>query len=145
MLKFRTMVIDAEASKKGIRAMKNDPRATRVGRWLRKTRLDELSQCIHILRGEMSLTDPRPERPCAIRNLEQEIPFYTEKLYNVKPGITGLAQVYKQYSENNNDIREKLAYDHAYGIILAHPLTWIITECQIIFATIKIMLLAKGQ
>ena len=112
LLKFRTMVGSAEAE--GPRwADPNDPRVTRVGRWLRKTRLDELPQFLHVLRGEMSLVGPRPERPEFLSMLEEQIPFYRTRLI-VKPGITGWAQVNHPYGDSVEDAKAKLEYDLYY-------------------------------
>ena len=112
LLKFRTMVGSAEAE--GPRwADPDDPRVTRVGRWLRKTRLDELPQFLHVLRGEMSLVGPRPERPEFLSMLEEQIPFYRTRLI-VKPGITGWAQVNHPYGDSVEDAKAKLEYDLYY-------------------------------
>jgi lipopolysaccharide/colanic/teichoic acid biosynthesis glycosyltransferase len=111
--KFRTMVVDAEKRCGPIWATKNDPRVTKVGRLLRKTRLDELPQLINILRGEMVLVGPRPERPHFVRKLAQQIDGYTDRLA-VKPGITGLAQVENGYDSSVDTVRAKVDYDLTY-------------------------------
>jgi lipopolysaccharide/colanic/teichoic acid biosynthesis glycosyltransferase len=98
MLKFRTMRTDAEARTGAVLAGENDPRVTRVGRFLRKTRLDELPQFWNVLKGEMSLVGPRPERPELLENLTLAIPFFEERMRECKPGITGVAQVSLTYS-----------------------------------------------
>ncbi len=97
MYKFRTMRVDAEARTGPVLASKNDPRATPIGNFLRKTRLDELPQLIHILRGEMSLVGPRPERPEMMAKLAERIPFFEERVRLIKPGLTGLAQIHLNY------------------------------------------------
>ena len=93
MHKFRTMRTDAEKFTGAVLASKDDPRITKVGRFLRKTRLDEIPQLFEVLRGTMSLVGPRPERPELLENLAFAIPFFEERMRDVKPGITGLAQV----------------------------------------------------
>jgi lipopolysaccharide/colanic/teichoic acid biosynthesis glycosyltransferase len=98
MLKFRSMRPDAEKHTGPVLATENDPRITRVGRFLRKTRLDELPQFLNVLRGEMSLVGPRPERPELAEQLAMAIPYFEERMRDVKPGITGLAQVSLGYS-----------------------------------------------
>lgn len=112
LVKFRTMSTDAEAD--GPRwADPNDARVTRVGRWLRRSRLDELPQFLHVLRGEMSLVGPRPERPEFVAMLADRIPFYRTRLI-VRPGLTGWAQVNHPYGDSVEDARIKLEYDLYY-------------------------------
>ncbi|MFH2056288.1 MAG: sugar transferase, partial [bacterium] len=113
VFKFRTMVVDAEKRCGPIWATRNDPRVTKVGRLLRKTRLDELPQLINVLRGEMALVGPRPERPYFVEKLAGQIDGYTNRL-SVKPGITGLAQVENGYDGSVDDVRQKVKYDLAY-------------------------------
>jgi lipopolysaccharide/colanic/teichoic acid biosynthesis glycosyltransferase len=98
MIKFRTMRLNAEAHTGAVVAAENDSRVTRVGRILRRTRLDELPQLWNVLRGDMSLVGPRPERPELISNLALAIPFFEERMRGVKPGLTGLAQVSLGYT-----------------------------------------------
>ena len=110
--KLRTMRTDAE--KNGPRwASAGDSRVTRVGRFLRKSRLDEVPQFWNVLRGEMSVVGPRPERLCFISRLEQDVPHYRERLL-VRPGITGLAQVITGYDTDLESVREKVALDRRY-------------------------------
>lgn len=110
--KFRSMRIDAE--KDGAQwARRNDPRVTPIGRFLRRTHLDELPQLINVLKGEMSLVGPRPERPIFVSELSSKIEGYPLRL-RVKPGITGLAQVSHHYDESLEDVRKKLEYDLRY-------------------------------
>lgn len=111
--KFRTMIPDAEARTGAVFSQRGDPRVTRVGRFMRKTRLDELPQLINVLRGEMSLVGPRPERPEHVERLQQKIPFYRTR-HVVRPGVTGWAQVRYQYGETDEDALVKLQYDLYY-------------------------------
>jgi len=137
-IKFRTMVRDAE--KNGPQwASINDPRVTRLGRFLRKTRLDEIPQLWNILRGEMSFVGPRPERPEFVTELEKSIPFYRERLL-VKPGLTGWAQINFSYGATAEDAVKKMQYDLYY--IKNRSL---ILDIAIILRTIKTVLSAGGR
>jgi exopolysaccharide biosynthesis polyprenyl glycosylphosphotransferase len=111
--KFRTMRQDAEAEGKAIWAGENDPRITRLGRVMRKTRLDELPQLWNVLRGDMSIVGPRPERPEFLDHLREAVPFWTRR-HLVKPGITGWAQVSRGYTSDAEGTAEKLSYDLWY-------------------------------
>jgi len=111
--KFRTMRVDAEQMSGPQWASVDDPRVTRVGRFLRRMRIDELPQILNVLRGEMSFVGPRPERPHFVRHLAAEIPFYQER-HRVRPGITGWAQINYPYGASIEDAREKLSYDLYY-------------------------------
>ena len=113
LLKLRTMVPDAEDATGPVWAAPDDPRITRLGRWLRRTRIDELPQLIHVLTGQMALIGPRPERPHFVRQLAQDLPFYRIRL-SVRPGITGWAQVNHHYDNCFGDVCEKLWYDLYY-------------------------------
>lgn len=145
MIKFRTMRADAEAKSGPVWAQKNDPRITTLGNFLRKTRLDELPQLWNVLMGDMSIVGPRPERPGMCNKLESNIPFYTERTYDVVPGITGLAQVNLGYDETIDDVRNKVAYDHAYALALSNPIDWLKMDIFIIFKTLMVMILGRGQ
>ncbi len=145
MYKFRTMVVNAEQNTGAVWSKNNDPRITKVGRFLRKTRIDELPQLWNVLIGDMSLIGPRPERPDFHKKLEFHIPFFSERTMNIKPGISGLAQIKEAYANDINGMRQKLAWDMAYTLSLSSPIRWIKTEITIVFATLKVMLLAKGQ
>jgi lipopolysaccharide/colanic/teichoic acid biosynthesis glycosyltransferase len=145
LTKFRTMRVDAEQKSGAVWATERDPRITRVGNFLRKSRLDELPQCIDVLRGDMSVVGPRPERPQFFSMLEREIPFYAERTYGVKPGITGLAQVYLPYDSSVEDVREKVLHDHAYALRLMAPGKWLMTDLGIMLRTFSVMILGKGR
>jgi exopolysaccharide biosynthesis polyprenyl glycosylphosphotransferase len=138
-MKFRSMVKDAE--KNGAQwATKNDSRVTRIGRLMRKTRLDEIPQLLNILRGEMSLIGPRPERPEFVASLAKKIPFYQERLL-VKPGLTGWAQLLgPAYGGSETESLEKLKYDLYY--IKNRSL---ILDLSIILKTIRVVLGGRGQ
>ncbi len=111
--KFRSMKIDAEADTGPVWAQANDPRATRVGRWMRPLRIDEIPQAWNVLRGEMSFVGPRPERPEFVSALESAIPLYAQR-HAVPPGITGWAQVHLPCIATVDDARQKLEYDLYY-------------------------------
>lgn len=137
MFKFRSMVEDAESGEP-LWAAKDDLRITRIGRAIRKFRLDELPQLWNVLRGYMSLVGPRPERPEFVKELEKEIPFYSMR-YSVKPGITGWAQVKYAYGASSEDALEKLQYDLFYVKNLD-----IMLDLQILTRTIWTVVSGKG-
>lgn len=145
LIKFRTMRVDAEAATGAVWAAKGDPRVTRLGRFLRKTRLDELPQCLNVLRGEMSIVGPRPERPAFFTRLESEIPFYAERTFGLKPGVTGLAQVSTGYDATIDDVRLKILFDHSYALKVHSPLAWLRTDLAIIAKTVLVMGLGMGR
>jgi len=145
MYKFRSMYIDAEARTGPVWATKNDPRITAVGRFLRKTRLDEIPQLLNVLRGDMSLVGPRPERPGIAHRLEDAIPFFTERTFGIRPGITGLAQVNQGYDESLDDVRSKVLYDHAYGLAIMSFWGWLSTDLAILWKTFAVVIGRKGQ
>lgn len=145
LVKFRTMRVDAEAKTGAVWAAKGDPRVTRLGRFMRKTRLDELPQCLNVLRGEMSIVGPRPERPVFFTRLEGDIPFYAERTYGLKPGVTGLAQVSTGYDSTIDDVRLKILFDHSYALLIRSPWQWLKTDCWIILRTVLVMGLGMGR
>jgi lipopolysaccharide/colanic/teichoic acid biosynthesis glycosyltransferase len=111
--KFRSMRVDAEAATGAVWAKKNDPRVTGVGRIIRKIRFDELPQLWNVVRGEMSIVGPRPERPEFVKILTEKIPYYRQR-HAVRPGITGWAQINYKYGETLEDSIAKLEYDLYY-------------------------------
>ena len=135
--KLRTMRTDAEVGGPQW-AAKNDARVTRVGRFLRKTRIDELPQFLNVLRGEMSLIGPRPERLCFVRQLEKEIPNYRDRLL-VLPGITGLAQVVNGYDDGIESVKRKIALDCQY--ISRAGLR---QDTSILWSTVSVVLKGEG-
>jgi lipopolysaccharide/colanic/teichoic acid biosynthesis glycosyltransferase len=172
MLKFRTMIEDAEAATGPVLASQDDPRVTRVGRLLRRTRLDELPQLWNVLKGEMSLVGPRPERSEILANLMLAIPFFEERSIGIKPGITGFAQVSLGYSgkalegseiqcweasltnpfelpeasgAEADDMRMKLLYDLAYAVHMARFSSFVRLELEIIGKTPLVMLRGLGR
>jgi len=138
VIKFRSMRTDAEVDGKPVWAAKEDNRVTRVGKFIRKTRIDELPQLINVLKGDMSFVGPRPERPEFVSELAQAIPYYDLR-HHVKPGITGWAQVSYPYGSSINDSREKLQYDlyylKNYSVFL---------DVNILLQTIQVILWGKG-
>ncbi len=145
MYKFRSMVQDAEKSTGATLATKNDARITAMGRFLRKTRLDELPQLFNVIRGDMSIVGPRPERPDFYGKLEKAIPFFSERTFGVMPGITGLAQVHQGYDTCIEDVRSKVGYDHGYALALHSVKTWLRMDLWIMFKTIEVMIMGRGQ
>ncbi|MCU8471986.1 sugar transferase [Vibrio vulnificus] len=145
IMKFRTMYCDAESRSGAVWATENDPRITPVGRFLRKTRLDELPQLFNVLKGEMSLIGPRPERPDFYQRLEQEIPYFADRTYGVLPGITGLAQINQGYDTSIEDVRRKVGFDHSYALSLNSFSNWLQTDIAIIVKTIIVMVDGRGR
>jgi sugar transferase (PEP-CTERM system associated) len=136
--KFRSMRKDAEKGGMPIWAKDGDDRVTRIGRFLRKTRLDELPQLWNVIRGDMSFVGPRPERPFFVEQLSQQIPFYQQR-HAVKPGLTGWAQVKYRYGSSLEDAMEKLRYDLYYIKHLS-----VFFDLTIVFDTVKVVLFRKG-
>jgi sugar transferase (PEP-CTERM system associated) len=138
LFKFRSMALDAEVAGKPQWAQKRDPRITRVGAFIRASRIDELPQLFNVLRGEMSMIGPRPERPIFVDELAKVIPFYNHRGY-VKPGLTGWAQVNYPYGASVEDAREKLAYDLYYVKNRSALL-----DMVILLATVRVILFREG-
>jgi lipopolysaccharide/colanic/teichoic acid biosynthesis glycosyltransferase len=136
--KFRSMIDDAEATSGAVWARSNDRRVTSVGRFLRRTRLDELPQLWNVLIGEMSLVGPRPERPEFVADLTKTIRFYGFR-HTVRPGLTGWAQVRYTYGASVEDALEKLQYDLFY---IKHQA--IALDAYILFETVKTVILRRG-
>ena len=172
MFKFRTMRTDAEKLTGAVIAGENDPRILRVGRLLRRTRLDELPQLWNVLRGQMSIVGPRPERPELLLRLAAAIPFFEERMRDVKPGITGLAQISLGYTGKPmeeseigrlakdlinpfgldeadgalaDDMRIKLLFDLAYSATLEDLHTFLPTELSVIWRTPMAMFAGTGR
>lgn len=139
MFKFRTMRENAEAETGPVWATADDPRYTAVGRWLRKTRLDEVPQFFNVLRGDMSLVGPRPERPFFVEKLTREIPLYSRR-HRVKPGITGWAQVKWKYDSSLEDVQQKVKYDLFYIENMS-----LRRDLQILFRTVYTALRGSGH
>jgi exopolysaccharide biosynthesis polyprenyl glycosylphosphotransferase len=139
MLKFRSMFVDAEKHTGPVWSPKDDPRITAVGRVIRKLRIDEIPQMVNVLKGEMSIVGPRPERPFFVDKLSEEIPYYKRRL-KVRPGITGWAQVKHKYDESVEDVKIKLRYDLFYIENMSLRM-----DFKIIFRTIFVVLFGKGH
>jgi lipopolysaccharide/colanic/teichoic acid biosynthesis glycosyltransferase len=171
MYKFRSMRVDAEKMTGPVLATTDDPRITRVGKILRKTRLDEIPQFWNVLKGDMSIVGPRPERPELLERISMAIPFFEERMRNIKPGITGLAQVSLGYSGKMlpgnelealrdalmnpfdvdeaddavaDDLRIKLLYDLAYSVAMEHFRSYAPMELKIIVKTPIVMMRSMG-
>jgi lipopolysaccharide/colanic/teichoic acid biosynthesis glycosyltransferase len=172
LYKFRTMRKDAEKGTGAVLAQKNDPRVTRLGKFMRKVRLDELPQLWNVLKGDMSLVGPRPERPELLVDLALAIPYFEERMRDCKPGLTGLAQVSLGYTGSipdgselaqfrdslqnpfgldgaegalADDLRAKLLYDLAYTASLEKLSTYLATELKVIFMTPLVLVRGSGQ
>lgn len=144
MWKFRTMRIDAEADGQAVWAQQQDPRVTEVGAFLRKARLDELPQLLQVLRGEMTLIGPRPERPSISDELSLQLPAYDDRLASCKPGITGWAQVHTGYDTSVDSVREKLLYDFTYNAHLYGLRSYLQMEARVVLLTVAVMLYGRG-
>lgn len=138
MYKFRTMRTDAETGTGAVWAKENDDRIIPVGKILRKAHIDEIPQFVNILKGDMSLIGPRPERPEFVKKLSLQIPDY-EKRLRVKPGLTGLAQVWHSYDETLADVRKKVKYDLMY---IKKMCLW--TDLRIFFRTFRVVVTGEG-
>jgi lipopolysaccharide/colanic/teichoic acid biosynthesis glycosyltransferase len=136
--KFRTMRVDAEAHGGAVWATQNDPRVTPVGRFLRQYRLDEIPQLLNVMRGEMNIVGPRPERPTIFAELREHITEYPLR-QRAKPGITGLAQIYHHYDRSMDDVRTKVGFDLEY--IRRRSLG---EDLRIMLLTIPVVFLRRG-
>jgi lipopolysaccharide/colanic/teichoic acid biosynthesis glycosyltransferase len=138
MYKFRSMYIDAERSSGAVWATPDDPRVTPIGRVLRKTRLDELPQLFNVLKGDMNIVGPRPERPTIVAQLRKDISDYPLR-HRAKPGITGLAQISQSYDQTLDDVRHKVQYDLEYLRRQS-----VAEDVRIMLKTVPVMLFKKG-
>jgi sugar transferase (PEP-CTERM system associated) len=138
LYKFRSMRADAEAGTGAVWATRDDPRITGLGRFLRRARLDELPQLYNVLKGDMAMAGPRPERPEFVKTLSEKIPYYRQR-HCVKPGITGWAQINYKYGDTIEDTLIKLEYDLYYIKNVSMSL-----DTYIFFHTLKTMLLSRG-
>jgi sugar transferase (PEP-CTERM system associated) len=138
LYKFRSMRTDAEAQTGAVWAQKHDPRVTAVGRVIRRIRVDELPQLYNVLKGEMSIVGPRPERPEFVKALNEQIPYYRQR-HCVRPGITGWAQINYKYGDTTEDTITKLEYDLYYIKNMS-----LMLDNYILFHTVKAMLLSRG-
>jgi lipopolysaccharide/colanic/teichoic acid biosynthesis glycosyltransferase len=136
--KFRTMVVDAERHSGAVWATQDDPRVTAVGRFLRQYRLDELPQLLNVVRGDMNIVGPRPERPTIFAELRQHIAEYPQR-QRAKPGITGLAQINHHYDRSMEDVRTKVRYDLEY---IRRRSLW--EDLRIMLQTIPVVFLRRG-
>jgi sugar transferase (PEP-CTERM system associated) len=139
LVKFRTMAVDAERDSGPVWAQKDDARVTPIGRFLRRSRIDEIPQFVNILSGQMSFVGPRPERPHFVEQLTHEIPFYPLR-HTVKPGLTGWAQVRHPYGASIEDAQEKLRYDLYYI-----KNTSLLFDLNIMLRTVKVILRGQGS
>ncbi len=139
ILKFRTMVKDAEKLTGPVWAGQDDPRITRLGRIMRKLRLDEFPQLINVLDGDMSLVGPRPERPFFVEQLKEKFPLYARRL-RIQPGITGWAQVKGDYDQTLDDVKQKIEFDLFYIENMSLRM-----DLKIVLHTVHVMLRGKGQ
>ncbi|MGD9597470.1 MAG: TIGR03013 family XrtA/PEP-CTERM system glycosyltransferase [Steroidobacteraceae bacterium] len=138
VLKFRSMTVDAESDGRARWATTDDARVTRVGRFIRKTRIDELPQVFNVLRGDMSFVGPRPERPEFVSQFGETVPYYDER-HSAKPGITGWAQLCYPYGASEKDAIEKLQYDLYY--VKNHTLLF---DLMILLQTVEVVVFGKG-
>jgi len=137
--KFRSMFYDAEKDSGPVWVADEDPRITRAGAWLRRFRLDEIPQLVNVIKGQMSIVGPRPERPFFIDKLMQEFPFYYRR-HKVRPGITGWSQIKQPYDRDIDDVRKKLKFDFYYIENLSFSL-----DVKILASTLWVMLSGKGR
>jgi lipopolysaccharide/colanic/teichoic acid biosynthesis glycosyltransferase len=136
--KFRSMFVDAEQASGAVWATRDDPRVTPVGRILRRTRLDELPQLFNVLKGDMNIVGPRPERPTIVAQLRKDISEYAMR-HRAKPGITGLAQISRAYDQNLDDVRQKVRYDLEYLRRQS-----VAEDVRIMLKTVPVMLFKRG-
>ncbi len=142
--KFRTMRVDAESDGQAVWAQEDDPRVTRIGAFLRRIRFDEVPQLVQVLRGEMTLIGPRPERPSISEALAAQLPAYDDRLAACKPGITGWAQIHTGYDTGIESVREKLLYDFTYNAHLYDIQSYLAMEFRVITLTLSVLIHGRG-
>ena len=145
MVKFRTMVAGADRRSGAVWATEDDPRITRVGRFLRATRLDELPQLWNVLKGDMGLIGPRPEQLGLFGRLDAAVPYYAERVHGLRPGITGWAQVEVGYDATLDDVRRKILYDFAYGLRLRSFRDWVAIDAWLLWRTAMAVVRREGH
>ncbi len=138
LMKFRSMIVNAEKQGEAQWAQQNDVRITRIGKFIRKVRIDELPQILNIFRGDMSIVGPRPERPEFVNELEEKLPFYSAR-HRVKPGLAGWAQLKYPYGASEEDAYNKLQYDLYY--VKNHSL---VMDILVLLQTVEVIILGKG-
>jgi lipopolysaccharide/colanic/teichoic acid biosynthesis glycosyltransferase len=146
VIKLRTMIVDAEKETGAVFAQKNDARITKVGKILRKSRIDEIPQFFNVIMGDMSIVGPRPERPEIMEKLKKDFPYFYKRTENVKPGITGLAQVKVGYNQSLKDMEEKYKVDREYTTKSNESIfNTLYQDIKIMFSTIGVVLSMKGM
>ncbi|HLP43083.1 MAG TPA: sugar transferase, partial [Fibrobacteria bacterium] len=138
--KYRTMVVDSETAGPQLARKGGDPRITRVGRWLRALHIDEIPQFINVVKGDMSLIGPRPERPYFTEKFAKSLPHYSDRTHHIRPGLTGLAQILLGYDDGEDSVVRKSHYDLSYRASFCSFACWIRMECWVFLNTFVYLL-----